>query len=180
MTKQDNELIDILKTRFEQNIQRHPDLDWEKIEEKLIANPKKLKALQAMEDTDGEPDVIGVDAQSDEFLFVDCSAESPKGRRSLCYDAEALAARKQHQPVDSAVNLARHMGISLLTEQQYRELQQLGEFDLKTSSWIDTPKAIRALGGALFCDRRYDQVFTYHNGAESYYAARGFRGMLRV
>ena len=173
-------LIDILKTRFEQNIQRHPDLDWEKIEEKLIANPKKLKALQAMEDTDGEPDVIGVDAQSDEYLFVDCSAESPKGRRSLCYDAEALAARKQHQPADSAVNLAKKMGINLLTEQQYRDLQQLGEFDLKTSSWIDTPQAIRALGGALFCDRRYDQVFTYHNGAESYYAARGFRGMLRV
>lgn len=180
MTKQDNELIDILKTRFEQNIQRHPDLDWEKIEEKLIANPKKLKSLQAMESTAGEPDVIGFDAKNDEFLFVDCSAESPKGRRSLCYDAEALASRKQHQPADSAVNLARHMGISLLTEQQYRELQQLGEFDLKTSSWIDTPKAIRALGGALFCDRRYDQVFTYHNGAESYYAARGFRGMLRV
>lgn len=180
MTKQDNELIDILKTRFEQNIQRHPDLDWEKIEEKLIANPKKLKALQAMESTAGEPDVIGFDAKNDEFLFVDCSAESPKGRRSLCYDAEALASRKQHQPADSAVNLAKQMGISLLTEQQYRDLQQLGEFDLKTSSWIDTPKAIRALGGALFCDRRYDQVFTYHNGAESYYAARGFRGMLRV
>ena len=180
MAKQNNELIDILKTRFEQNMQRHPELDWTKIEEKLIANPKKLKALQAMEDTDGEPDVIGVDAQSDEYLFVDCSAESPKGRRSLCYDAEALASRKQHKPADSAVNLAKHIGISLLTEQQYRDLQKLGEFDLKTSSWIDTPKAIRALGGALFCDRRYDQVFTYHNGAESYYAARGFRGMLRV
>nr|WP_298893584.1 DUF4256 domain-containing protein [uncultured Acinetobacter sp.] len=180
MAKQNNELIDILKTRFEQNMQRHPNLDWAKVEEKLIANPKKLKALQAMEDTDGEPDVIGVDAQSDEYLFVDCSAESPKGRRSLCYDAAALASRKQHPPADSAVNFAKHMGISLLTEQQYRDLQQLGEFDLKTSSWIDTPKAIRALGGALFCDCRYDQVFTYHNGAESYYAARGFRGMLRV
>ncbi|SDC33379.1 Protein of unknown function [Acinetobacter marinus] len=180
MTKQDNELIDILKARFEQNMQRHSDLDWTKIEEKLIANPKKLKALQSMEDTEGEPDVIGFDAKNDGFLFVDCSAESPKGRRSLCYDAEALAARKQHQSADSAVNLAKQMGISLLTEQQYRDLQQLGEFDLKTSSWIDTPKAIRALGGALFCDRRYDQVFTYHNGAESYYAARGFRGMLRV
>ena len=180
MAKQNNELIDILKTRFEQNMLRHPELDWTKIEEKLIANPKKLKALQAMEDTDGEPDVIGVDAQSDEYLFVDCSAESPKDRRSLCYDAAALASRKQHPPADSAVNFAKKMGINLLTEQQYRDLQQLGEFDLKTSSWIDTPQAIRALGGALFCDRRYDQVFTYHNGAESYYAARGFRGMLRV
>ncbi|MCJ8145778.1 DUF4256 domain-containing protein [Acinetobacter sp. A3.8] len=180
MSKQNNELIDILKTRFEQNMQRHPNLDWAKVEEKLLVHPKKLKALQAMEDTDGEPDVIGFDAKNNEYLFVDCSVESPKGRRSLCYDAEALAARKQHQPADSAVNLAKKMGINLLTEQQYRDLQQLGEFDLKTSSWIDTPQAIRALGGALFCDRRYDQVFTYHNGAESYYAARGFRGMLRV
>lgn len=180
MTNAYEELTNVLKTRFEQNMQRHPELDWTKIEEKLIANPNKLKALQAMEDTDGEPDVIGYDADRDEYLFVDCSAESPKGRRSLCYDAEALAARKQHQPADSAVNLAKKMGINLLTEQQYRDLQQLGEFDLKTSSWIDTPQAIRALGGALFCDRRYDQVFTYHNGAESYYAARGFRGMLRV
>ena len=180
MAKQNNELIDILKTRFEQNMQRHPNLDRAKVEEKLLVHPKNLKALQAMEDTEGEPDVIGYDADRDEYLFVDCSAESPKGRRSLCYDAEALAARKQHQPADSAVNLAKKMGINLLTEQQYRDLQQLGEFDLKTSSWIDTPQAIRALGGALFCDRRYDQVFTYHNGAESYYAARGFRGMLRV
>ena len=180
MAKQNNDLIEILKIRFEQNMQRHLDLDWKKIEEKLIVNPKKLKALQVMEDTEGEPDVIGFDAKNDEFLFVDCSVESPKGRRSLCYDAEALASRKQHKPADSAVNLAKHIGISLLTEQQYRDLQKLGEFDLKTSSWIDTPKAIRALGGALFCDRRYDQVFTYHNGAESYYAARGFRGMLRV
>lgn len=180
MAKQNNELIDILKTRFEQNMQRHPNLDWAKVEEKLLVHPKNLKALQAMEDTEGEPDVIGYDADRDEYLFVDCSAESPKGRRSLCYDAEALAARKQHQPADSALNLAKKMGINLLTEQQYRDLQQLGEFDLKTTSWIDTPQAIRALGGALFCDRRYDQVFTYHNGAESYYAARGFRGILRV
>jgi hypothetical protein len=173
-------LLDILKTRFEKNMKRHKGLDWEKVQEKLEANPEKLRSLDEMENTGGEPDVVAYDKKSGEFVFYDCSEESPKGRRSLCYDGEALASRKENKPKDSAVEMAAAMGIKVLTEEQYRELQKLGEFDMKTSSWIQTPVEIRELGGALFCDRRYDHIFTYHNGAESYYAARGFRGALRV
>jgi hypothetical protein len=173
-------LLEILKTRFEKNMKRHKGLDWEKIQEKLEANPEKLRSLDEMETTGGEPDVVAYDKKNGEFVFYDCSEESPKGRRSLCYDGEALASRKENKPKDSAVEMAAAMGIKVLTEEQYRELQKLGEFDMKTSSWIQTPAEIRELGGALFCDRRYDHVFTYHNGAESYYAARGFRGELRV
>ncbi len=173
-------LITILKTRFEKNMQRHKGIKWDDVEAKLKANSKKLPALDAMEETGGEPDVVGYDKKSGEYIFFDCSAESPKGRRSICYDHKALEARKENKPANSAINMAEEMGIEILTEEQYRYLQTLGEFDLKTSSWIETTAAVRKLGGALFCDRRFDTVFTYHNGAESYYAARGFRGALRV
>ncbi|MGV3612181.1 MAG: DUF4256 domain-containing protein [Fluviicola sp.] len=174
------ELLTVLKTRFEKNMNRHEGMDWSKIQVKLEANPKKLWSLDEMEATEGEPDVVAYDKKSDEYIFFDCSAESPKGRRSLCYDREALNSRKEHKPVNSALDMADEMGIEILTEEQYRELQTLGKFDLKTSSWVHTPGAIRKLGGAIFCDRRYETVFRYHNGAESYYAARGFRGSLRV
>ncbi len=174
------ELIATLKTRFEKNKQRHKGIGWEKVQARLEKYPAKLRSLHEMEETGGEPDVIGQDKKSGEFLFVDCAAESPKERRSICYDPEALASRKQHKPKHSAIGMAKEMGIEILDEEQYRQLQTLGEFDRKTSSWILTPPAIRKLGGALFCDKRYDHVFTYHNGAESYYGARGFRGMLRV
>jgi hypothetical protein len=172
------ELLDALEARFGKNMHRHKAIAWEKVRVKLEGNPGALKALREMETTGGEPDVIGVDAGR--YLFCDCSAESPAGRRSLCYDREALAARKENKPKGSAVEMAAALGIDLLTEQQYRELQKLGEFDTKTSSWVRTPSDVRTLGGALFCDRRYGKVFVYHNGAESYYAARGFRGALLV
>ena len=178
--KEQEELLKTLKARFEKNMNRHKGLDWAKVQASLEANPQKLRSLNEMETTGGEPDVVGHDKKSGEYIFYDCSAESPKGRRSICYDHEALEARKEHKPKDSAVNMAATMGIELLTEDQYRELQQLGNFDLKTSSWVKTPSNIRQLGGALFCDRRYNQVFLYHNGADSYYAARAFRGSLRV
>lgn len=174
------DLIETLKNRFARNMHRHTGLDWNAVQAKLDANPAKLKALGEMEDTGGEPDVIGFDAASGEFVFCDCSAESPAGRRSLCFDRAALDARKENKPKGSAEEMAAAMGVALLTEADYRALQALGEFDRKTSSWVQTPAAIRKLGGALFCDRRYDHVFTYHNGAESYYAARGFRALLRV
>ncbi len=174
------ELLATLKARFEKNKGRHEGLEWAKVQAKLEANPEKLWSLHAMESTGGEPDVVGYDQKTGEYIFYDCSAESPKGRRSICYDHEALESRKEHKPENSAVEMATDMGVELLTEAQYRELQQLGHFDLKTSSWIKTPAAIRKLGGALFCDRRFDHVFVYHNGAESYYGARGFRGWLRV
>ncbi|MFZ1280777.1 MAG: DUF4256 domain-containing protein [Ignavibacteriaceae bacterium] len=179
-SKQIDELLIILKTRFEKNINRHKDIKWDNVLAKLEKNNEKLWSLNEMEKTGGEPDVIGYDTKSGEFIFFDCSAESPANRRSLCYDRAALTARKEHKPKDSAVDVATAMGIELLTEEQYRELQKLGAFDLKTSSWVKTPDDIRKLGGAIFCDRRYNTVFTYHNGAESYYAARGFRGMLKV
>lgn len=178
--EQTKDLLHTLKLRFEKNMNRHKGLDWAKIQAKLEAHPEKLWALDDMETTGGEPDVIGQDKKSGEFLFCDCSAESPKGRRSICYDREALDSRKEHKPATSAMDMAKEMGIEILSEEQYRELQTLGSFDLKTSSWIKTPGGIRKLGGALFCDRRFDHVFVYHNGAESYYAARGFRGILRV
>jgi hypothetical protein len=178
--KEQEELLKTLKARFEKNMNRHKGLDWAKVQARLEANPQKLRSLNEMETTGGEPDVVGHDEKSGEYIFYDCSAESPKGRRSICYDHEALEARKEHKPKDSAVNMAATMGIELLTEEQYRELQKLGNFDLKTSSWVKTPPEIRTLGGALFCDRRYNQVFLYHNGADSYYAARAFRGSLRV
>jgi hypothetical protein len=178
--EQSEDLLKALKARFEKNMDRHKGLKWAKVEEKLKAKPEKLWSLQKMEETEGEPDVVGYDKKTDEYLFYDCSSESPKGRRSICYDRAALDARKHNKPADSAMEMAESMGIELLTEEQYRELQQLGEFDLKTSSWVQTPPEIRKLGGALFCDRRYDTVFLYHNGADSYYAARGFRGVLRV
>jgi hypothetical protein len=174
------ELIKLLKARFEKNISRHKGLDWSKVQAKLEANTEKLWSLNEMEETGGEPDVVGFDKKSGEFIFYDCSAESPKDRRSICYDHEALEKRKENKPKNSAANMATEMGIAILTEEEYRELQKLGEFDLKTSSWVKTPAVIRKLGGALFCDRRYNTVFLYHNGAESYYAARGFRGSLRV
>ncbi|MGP0586396.1 DUF4256 domain-containing protein [Paenibacillus timonensis] len=180
LPEQREELLQALKARFEKNLGRHPELEWAHVQAKLEPQPKKLWSLHEMERTGGEPDVIGYDEQTDEFVFVDCSAETPKGRRSICYDHEALESRKQHKPEDSAMNMAEAMGIELLTEEQYRELQKLGNFDLKTSSWVKTPASIRKLGGALFCDRRYDTVFVYHNGADSYYGARGFRGALRV
>lgn len=173
-------LLKALKNRFRKNMQRHKGLNWDKVEAKLLANPEKLWSLHEMEATEGEPDVVGYDKKSDEFIFYDCSPESPKGRRSICYDTEALESRKEHKPKNSALGMASEMGINILNETQYRELQQVGEFDRKTSSWVETPPAIRELGGAVFCDRRYDHVFLYHNGAESYYAARGFRGQLRV
>ena len=173
-------LLDVLRVRFEKNMNRHKDLDWNKIQEKLEANPEKLYSLDEMERTEGEPDVVAYDAKSNEFIFFDCSPESPKGRRSICYDHEALEKRKENKPKDSAINLASEMGIEILNEEQYRELQKLGEFDTKTSSWIATPPAIRKLGGAIFADFRYKTIFIYHNGADSYYAARGFRGSLRI
>jgi hypothetical protein len=178
--KQQEDLIKTLKLRFEKNMDRHKALKWSDVQIKLEAKPSKLWSLFEMERTGGEPDVIGYDKKNGEYLFYDCSEESPKGRRSLCYDREALDSRKEHKPKDNVIDMASEMGIELLTEQQYRELQKFGEFDTKTSSWIRTPSEIRDLGGALFCDRRYDSVFVYHNGASSYYAARGFRGMLRV
>jgi hypothetical protein len=178
--KQKSDLIAMLKERFEKNVNRHQGIVWEKVQVRLEANAGKLWTLNEMEITGGEPDVIGHDKKTGEFIFVDCSPESPAGRRSICYDRAALDARKEHKPKSSALDMAGDMGVSLLSEEQYRELQQLGKFDLKTSSWVQTPQNIRKLGGALFCDRRYDHVFVYHNGAESYYAARGFRGMLRV
>jgi hypothetical protein len=177
---QREELLRVLKTRFEKNKSRHKGLDWAKVEARLEANPDKLWSLHEMETTGGEPDVVDHDKKTGEYVFYDCSAESPKGRRSICYDREALDARKEFKPEGNAVDMAASMGIELLTEEEYRELQQLGEFDLKTSSWVETPASIRKLGGALFCDRRYDHVFLYHNGASSYYAARAFRGSLRV
>src|SRR6185436_11512863 len=179
-TGQREELLATLKTRFEKNMNRHKGLDWSKVQAKLEANAEKLWSLNEMETSGGEPDVVGEDKKTGEYVFYDCSAESPKGRRSICYDREALEARKENKPKDSAMNMAVAIGVELLTEDQYRELQKLGEFDLKTSSWINTPAEIRKLGGALFCDRRYNTVFLYHNGADSYYAARGFRGALRV
>src|SRR5947209_12433256 len=174
------ELLRALKARFEKNMNRHKGLEWDKVQAKLEANAEKLWSLDEMERTGGEPDVVGHDKRTGEYIFYDCSAESPKGRRSVCYDREALDARKEAKPKDSATNMAAAMGIELLTEEQYRELQKLGEFDTKTSSWVKTPSNIRKLGGALFCDRRFNTVFVYHNGAESYYAARAFRGLLRV
>jgi len=179
-SQQREELLGALKARFEKNMNRHKGLEWAKVQAKLEANTKKLWSLKEMERTGGEPDVVGHDRKTGEYIFHDCSAESPKGRRSLCYDREALESRKEHKPENSAVDLAAAIGVELLTEEQYRELQKLGDFDTKTSSWVKTPFDIRKLGGALFCDRRYDNVFVYHNGAESYYAARGFRGSLRV
>ena len=179
--KQREELLDTLKTRFEKNMSRHKGLEWAEVKAALDAKTEKLWSLNEMERTGGEPDVLGYDKRkSGEYIFYDCSAESPKERRSLCYDREALKARKEFKPKNSAVDMAAAMGIEILTEEQYRELQKVGNFDLKTSSWIKTPANIRKLGGAIFCDRRYDTVFVYHNGAESYYAARGFRGSLRV
>jgi hypothetical protein len=175
-----DDLLKTLQTRFEKNKSRHKGIDWAKVEARLEAHPAKLWSLSVMEETGGEPDVVGHDKKTGEIIFYDCSAESPKGRRSVCYDDAALNSRKEHKPHDSAMAMADAMGIELLTEEQYRELQELGEFDTKTSSWIITPAPIRKLGGALFCDRRYDTVFLYHNGAESYYAARGFRGSLKV
>jgi len=173
-------LIDLLKVRFEKHPQRHADIKWVDVLAKLEADPVKLQSLQKMEDTGGEPDVVAYDSKSDEYLFFDCAAESPIGRRSLCYDEAALDSRKDNKPKDSAINLAHEIGAELLTEEQYRYLQQLGKFDQKTSSWIVTPQEIRALKGALFADYRYGKTFVYHNGAESYYAARGFRAVLRV
>jgi hypothetical protein len=173
-------LLGALKARFEKNMNRHKGLEWAEVQAKLEADTEKLWSLNEMERTGGEPDVVGHDKKTGEYIFYDCSAESPKGRRSICYDREALESRKEHKPENDAIDMAAAMGIELLTEEQYRELQQLGNFDTKTSSWVKTPSDIRELGGALFCDRRYGAVFVYHNGAESYYAARGFRGSLRV
>lgn len=173
-------LLNTLQARFEKNMARHKGISWANVEARLEADPNKLCSLHEMEQGGGEPDVIGHDKKSGEYLFCDCAAESPGGRRSVCYDREGLESRKEHRPADSAVDMAAAMGVELLTEEQYRELQKLGNFDTKTSSWVRTPAAIRKLGGALFCDRRYGQVFTYHNGAQSYYGARGWRGMLRV
>ena len=178
--EQRKELLALLKARFEKNMKRHARVGWADVQARLEKDVGKLWSLQEMERTGGEPDVVGQDEKTGELIFVDCAAESPKGRRSVCYDAESLAARKEHKPADSAINMAATMGIELLSEDAYRKLQQLGEFDTKTSSWVMTPPRIRKLGGALFCDRRYDTVFLYHNGAESYYGARGFRGALRV
>ncbi|MFI5453779.1 DUF4256 domain-containing protein [Pedobacter sp. UC225_61] len=184
-SEQQAELLGILKSRFEKNMNRHKGVEWAKVQEKLEANSEKIWSLNEMEMTGGEPDIvvpiaIGNGKKTDEYVFCDCSAESPKGRRSICYDHHALNARKEHKPENSAVEMAADIGITILTEEQYRELQQLGNFDTKTSSWVITPEPIRKLGGALFCDRRYNTVFLYHNGAESYYAARGFRGWLKV
>jgi hypothetical protein len=178
--EQRKELLEELKAHFEKNMNRHQAVEWARVQAKLEARTEKLWSLSEMERTGGEPDVVGHDKKTGEYIFYDCSAESPSGRRSLCYDREALESRKEHKPKDNALDMAAAMEIELLTEEQYRELQKLGEFDTKTSSWVKTPSAIRRLGGALFCDRRYNTVFVYHNGAESYYAARGFRGWLRV
>ena len=179
-TKQREELLRALKARFEKNMNRHKGFKWAEVQAKLEADPEKLWSLNEMERTGGEPDVVRYDKKTGEYIFYDCSAESPKGRRSICYDGEALESRKEFKPKDTAMDMAAAMGIEILTEEQYRELQELGEFDTKTSSWVKTPVGIRKLGGAIFADRRYDHVFVYHNGAESYYAARGFRGSLRV
>jgi Protein of unknown function (DUF4256) len=179
-SEQRKELLGVLKARFEKNMNRHKGLEWDNAQARLEANTEKLWSIYEMERTGGEPDVVGHDKNTGEYIFYDCSAESPKGRRSLCYDRQALESRKEHKPENSAIDLAAAMGIELLTEDEYRELQKLGNFDTKTSSWVKTPADIRKLGGALFCDRRYDTVFVYHNGAESYYAARAFRGALRV
>ena len=179
-SEQRDELLKTLKTRFEKNMNRHKGLEWAKIQAKLETDPEKLWILDDMEVTGGEPDVVGYDKKTDEYIFYDCSAESPKDRRSLCYDRKALESRKENKPKNNAIDMATDMGIEILTEEQYRELQKLGEFDTKTSSWVKTPDDIRELGGAVFCDRRYNTVFLYHNGAESYYAARGFRGLLKV
>jgi len=178
--KQREELLKALKARFEKNMNRHQGLDWAEVQARLEAKSDKLWSLSEMERTGGEPDVVGSDKKTGEYIFYDCASESPKERRSLCYDREALASRKENKPKGNAVDAATAMGTELLTEEQYRELQKLGTFDLKTSSWVKTPAGVRKLGGALFCDRRFDTVFVYHNGAESYYAARGFRGCLRV
>ncbi len=178
--EQREEILRTLKARFEKNMNRHKDLEWDKVQAKLETNTEKLWSLNEMEETGGEPDVVGHDKNTGEYIFYDCSVESPKGRRSVCYDREALESRKKHKPENSAIDMATAMGIELLTEEQYRELQKLGNFDIKTSSWVKTPANIRKLGGAIFCDYRYETVFVYHNGADSYYAARGFRGSLRV
>ena len=178
--EQCEQLLRAWKARFEKNMNRHKGLEWSKVQARLEANAEKLWSLNEMERSGGEPDVVGFDKKTGEYIFYDCSAESPKGRRSFCYDCEALESRKEHKPENNALDMAAAMGIELLTEEQYRELQKLGNFDTKTSSWVKTPSDIRKLGGALFCDRRYDTVFVYHNGAESYYAARAFRGSLRV
>lgn len=177
---QTDELLQILQKRFEKNMHRHIGIKWAEVEKRLQNNPEKVWALNEMEITEGEPDVIGVDKKTSEFIFCDCSPETPKGRRSICYDPEALESRKEHKPKNSAIGMAAEMGIEILTEEEYRKLQELEKFDTKTSSWIKTPAEVRKLGGALFGDKRYDRVFTYHNGAESYYAARGFRGTLKV
>ncbi|WP_425803207.1 DUF4256 domain-containing protein [Desulfitobacterium sp. Sab5] len=179
-SEQREELLRILKDRFEKNMNRHKGLEWAEVQAKLEANAEKLWSLNEMEITDGEPDVVCHDKKTDEYIFYDCSAESPKSRRSVCYDREALESRKEHKPENNAIDMAATMGIEILTEEQYRELQKFGNFDTKTSSWVKTPVNIRKLGEAIFCDRRYDTVFVYHNGSESYYAARGFRGSLRV
>ena len=178
--QQTEEIIEILKKRFDKNMNRHQGLSWEKVLARVESKIEKLWTINEMERTGGEPDVIGMDEKTGEYIFCDCSAETPKGRRSICYDHEALESRKEHKPENSAVNMAEEMGIEMLTEAQYYELQKLGNFDTKTSSWVQTPDKIRKLGGALFCDRRYDTVFTYHNGAESYYGVRGFRGIVKV
>ncbi|WP_019243417.1 MULTISPECIES: DUF4256 domain-containing protein [Bacillus] len=178
--EQHEEIIQTLKARFEKNMNRHKELEWAKVQAKLEANTEKLWSLNEMEETGGEPDVVDQDQNTGEYIFYDCSAESPKGRRSVCYDREALESRKKHKPENNAIDMAAAIGIEILTEEQYRELQKLENFDMKTSSWVQTPANIRKLGGAIFCDRRYDTVFMYHNGADSYYAARGFRGSLRV
>ncbi|HUS18564.1 MAG TPA: DUF4256 domain-containing protein [Terriglobales bacterium] len=177
---QREKLFETLRSRFEKNMGRHKRLDWRKVSARLESNPERLRSLQAMENTGGEPDVMGQDKKTGEYLFVDCSPESPKGRRSFCYDREALDSRKEHKPKNSVMDMAAALGVELLTQEQYRDLQKLGEFDTKTSSWVKTPVDIRQLGGGLFCDRRYGHVFLYHNGAESYYASRGFRGLLKV
>lgn len=178
--EQREELLKVLKARFDNNKNRHKGLEWAKVQARLESHWEKFWSLQEMERTNGEPDVVDYDKKTGAYIFYDCSAESPKGRRSICYDRQALESRKEHKPQNNAIDMAAEMGIELLTEEQYRKLQQLGNFDLKTSSWVITPTAVRKLGGALFCDRRYDQVFLYHNGADSYYAARGFRGALSV
>jgi len=178
--EQNEEILGTLKARFEKNMLRHKGLEWYKVQAKLESNLEKLWSLNEMEITEGEPDVVGYDKKTDEYIFFDCSAESPKGRRSLCYDHQALESRKEHKPKNSAIGMAADMGIELLTEEQYRNLQELGNFDTKTSSWITTPSDIRKLGGAIFADRRYNTIFIYHNGAESYYASRGFRGALKA
>jgi hypothetical protein len=179
-SEQREELLRTLKSRFEKNMNLHNSIEWEDVLTKLESNPGKLWSLNEMERTGGEPDVIGYDNRTDEYIFYDCSRESPKGRRNLCYDREALESRKENKPVNNAIDMAAAMGVEILTEDQYRELQKLGNFDTKTSSWVKTPANIRKLGGAIFCDYRYDTVFMYHNGAESYYAARGFRASLKV